>query len=474
MPTAHLGRSLARAARIALPLAAVGAIVWAQVWHGATVLTLSAAHGIDAGDLLAVPVLLLALAFARRRPRAERELVRNWPLPASAVSLGVLLLLTGLLPGEGGPLVPAGGGTLDGAVAQTIGKHAVEVGRWTSVALTYDGAYERLYVDGEEVSREAATGPIQASRTPLWIGGNEPYGEHFAGLIDDIRVLARAQTPAEIRHDMNVPVARARGLVAAYAFDAGSGRIADDASGNHNAGTIEGATWAPGHFGGALRFDGASARVRVPASASLDLGRTLTLSAWIQPTVPQSYWRPIVQRQADAYFLAAGSGRVDRFGVIDDARLIPLVVAAAWFLSLIATVRAPRTAVRRRTWWLPVVLFALGSLLDAAWSPTVTLVGPLLVALWLAATATDRIEAACAYAAAAGWAILTLAAYIDLGGVAELLERFHAPTVRSAAIGALFVLAGAAARWGSFLPHNGLEHPSTPPSTGYEPPDWRS
>ena len=46
------------------------------------------------------------------------------------------------------------------------------------------------------------------------------------------------------------------GLVAAYAFDEGSGTAANDASGNGKNGAISGATWVTGRHGGALSFDG--------------------------------------------------------------------------------------------------------------------------------------------------------------------------------------------------------------------------
>src|SRR4051794_15740065 len=134
MPTEHVTRSLPRIAVIVLALAAVGAIVWVQAWHGPTVVTLSAAHGVDTGDLIALPFLLLALAFARGRPSTARSRPRDWPLPAAAITLGVLLLFTGLLAGQGGSLVPAGGATLDGRIAQTFATRAVEAGRWNSVA----------------------------------------------------------------------------------------------------------------------------------------------------------------------------------------------------------------------------------------------------------------------------------------------------------------------------------------------------
>ena len=75
------------------------------------------------------------------------------------------------------------------------------------MALTYDGATLRLYVNGTQVATPAATGAIQTSANPLWIGGNTPYGEYFQGLIDEVRVYNRALTQAEIQADMNTPIA---------------------------------------------------------------------------------------------------------------------------------------------------------------------------------------------------------------------------------------------------------------------------
>ena len=66
-----------------------------------------------------------------------------------------------------------------------------------------------------------------------------------------------------------------------------------------------------------LRRDGAV--VSVPPSSSLNLRDAMTLSGWIRPSVEQDGWRTIVQRQADAYLLTAGSGRQDRLGRLDDA-----------------------------------------------------------------------------------------------------------------------------------------------------------
>jgi hypothetical protein len=77
---------------------------------------------------------------------------------------------------------------------------------WTHVALTYDGAMLRLYVNGVQVASGAQAGSLQTPATPLRIGGNVPYGEYFEGLIDEVRVYNRALSATEIQTDLNTPV----------------------------------------------------------------------------------------------------------------------------------------------------------------------------------------------------------------------------------------------------------------------------
>jgi hypothetical protein len=422
------------AIQVAVLLGAGVAIIWAQAWHGPIILALSPSHGVDTGDLLAIPFLVLAVAMARRRPR--RGAARAFTLPASGLAVGGLLLLSGVIPGAGGALVPAGGLTLDGTIRQTFGKDAVLPGRWANVALAYDGATERLYVNGNVVESHPAHGQIQTPGTPVWIGGNRPYGEHFHGLIDEVRVYDRALSANEIRTDMTTRVHAAPGLVAAYGFEAASGATAADSSGNDNVGTIMGATRARGHFGRALAFDGLGTVVRVPPSPSLDATRAITLSAWIRPSEKQSGWRAIVQRQADAYFLSASSGRRDDVGLQDTIRIVLVVAAGAWFCAAIATGRGPTTAARRRTWWLPPLLFAVGSLADAALTPSGTLCGCTLVALWLGVTAPRRLERAAFVIVAFVCSLVTIVA-----GASHALARNEGGTARTMTLGALFVLA---------------------------------
>ena len=109
------------------------------------------------------------------------------------------------------------------------------------------------------------------------------------------------------------------GLVAAYAFDEGSGSTVSDASGNGNAGTISGATWtSAGKYGSALSFNGSSSRVTIANASSLQLSSGMTLEAWVNPATVSSAWRDVIEKGNDNYFLmgttdhssAAGGGGI--------------------------------------------------------------------------------------------------------------------------------------------------------------------
>ena len=91
------------------------------------------------------------------------------------------------------------------------------------------------------------------------------------------------------------------GLVAAYNFDAGSGAVLADVSGNGNNGTITGATWTTsGKYGGALVFNGTNALVTVNDSASLASHDGMTLEAWVDPSAVSSAWRDVIYKGGGA------------------------------------------------------------------------------------------------------------------------------------------------------------------------------
>jgi glucose/arabinose dehydrogenase/fibronectin type 3 domain-containing protein len=107
---------------------------------------------------------------------------------------------------ETGPLYPSGGATAGGNTQWISGSAASPVNAWTHVAITYDGSTLKLYVNGAVVRSQATTGAILSSTNPLWIGGNQPYGEYFLGVIDDAQIYNRALTAAEITTVMTTPL----------------------------------------------------------------------------------------------------------------------------------------------------------------------------------------------------------------------------------------------------------------------------
>jgi hypothetical protein len=67
----------------------------------------------------------------------------------------------------------------------------------------------------------------------------------------------------------------------AWLFDEGEGDVAEDSSGKGNDGEIKGAEWVEGKIGKALEFDGATSRVDIPDSDSLNDVEEITILAWV-------------------------------------------------------------------------------------------------------------------------------------------------------------------------------------------------
>jgi len=374
------------------------------------------------------------------------------------VVVGGLLLATLLPSPDPPPLLAAGGGTFAGATGHADAREAEPVRQWSHLAVTYDGAAVVLFLDGEAVSRHPAAGDISSTADPLWIGGNHPYGEHFQGLIDEVRVYDRALSGQEVRAEMRTPLARAtgptaRGLVGAWSFDRGSGSKAADASAASNAGTLIGATWAPrGRFGRALRFEGSEALVRVPAAPSLDLTEAMTLSAWVRPASPQEGWRTVLHRQTDAYFLMAGGAQGTPPASEDVRAGVLLAVAVCLCLALLAGRAGWLEA--SGAWWPPVALVIAGSAIDVSLTDSGTVIGPLLAASWYAFATRRRPVAVGMRAASVLLAALTVAAVADPSSYE--LARDGGGVARSAGLGLVLLVGGLLVAARSNVPQSAL------------------
>ena len=174
-----------------------------------------------------------------------------------------------------------------------------KAGEWTHVAVVYDNGTVRTYRNGELAHTQQGTGAIGDVSVDLddfRIGGRQstPYGQNFAGAIDEVRVWNTARTAAEIRenHERVLSGAEA-GLQGYWRFeesaDAVPGMAGDqvlDLSANGNHGTLANQstpasennasfTFGEPLSGAAMVSDFGTGRYRI--EFSLDVGATLDL-----------------------------------------------------------------------------------------------------------------------------------------------------------------------------------------------------
>ena len=86
------------------------------------------------------------------------------------------------------------------------GSSQLPLNTWSHLTVTFDNTTLRIYVDGVQVGTRAVAGPLLTSSGVLRIGGNKPFGEYFAGRIDNVRIYNRALTVSQIQSDMTTPV----------------------------------------------------------------------------------------------------------------------------------------------------------------------------------------------------------------------------------------------------------------------------
>ncbi|MFZ2639789.1 MAG: LamG-like jellyroll fold domain-containing protein, partial [Verrucomicrobiia bacterium] len=80
------------------------------------------------------------------------------------------------------------------------GNKSLPVGEWVHLAGTFDGQTMRLYMNGEECGSMPRPAPIKPNACHLCLGNYEiAHPAHFSGLLDEVRLYARALTPEEVR-----------------------------------------------------------------------------------------------------------------------------------------------------------------------------------------------------------------------------------------------------------------------------------
>ncbi len=86
--------------------------------------------------------------------------------------------------------------SLDGVVAE-LSAGTVPTGSWHHLAMTWDGAQQRLFLDGVEIGVQPATGRLDADPTmPVTIGGLATGAGPLDGLVDEVRIETVARPAA--------------------------------------------------------------------------------------------------------------------------------------------------------------------------------------------------------------------------------------------------------------------------------------
>ena len=160
----------------------------------------------------------------------------------------------------------------------------LETNAWTQVVGVYDGSSIKLYVNGELVSEQTASGSISGSAADVFLGESTSDTTPFYGNMDDVVIYNRAMLPQEI--------ARHFGLIGHWRLDESSGTVAADSSGMQRDGEIYGApvmgVGGPSVNNNSMEFDGIDDFIVLPTYED-DFQEGVTVAGWAKPTALGSF-----------------------------------------------------------------------------------------------------------------------------------------------------------------------------------------
>ena len=192
--------------------------------------------------------------------------------------------------GTNGYFLRVNGGGLEAGVCQASscgvsGGGNVTTGTFHHVAVVFDGASVKLYLDGVQVIGSTGAGSIAPTSTStLNIGARGGSANFFNGIIDEVEIFNRALTGAEV---LSIYNAQCTGKCRSCASAPGSmvswwkaeGNTTDSQDSNN--GTFNGTpVYGAGEVGQAFSFDGSS-WVQVPDATNLHFAAQFTLDAWV-------------------------------------------------------------------------------------------------------------------------------------------------------------------------------------------------
>ena len=132
------------------------------------------------------------------------------------------------------------------------GSTAIQDNIWYHAAVTYDGRYWKLYLNGIQ---DGATTDTGASRYPRWdsiqhagIGtamtSTPAAAGYFQGIIDEVRIWSMVRTQTEIQSSMNSELTSGTGLIGRWGLNEGTGLTANNSiAGRPNGILTNGPVW---------------------------------------------------------------------------------------------------------------------------------------------------------------------------------------------------------------------------------------
>jgi hypothetical protein len=173
----------------------------------------------------------------------------------------------------------------------------VQTNAWYHIAMTYDGATLRLYVNGALAGTVAAVNAMTATTQGFVIGGLASGPWDFYGQVDEVSLYNRALTGSEVLGvytagaggkcltiQTNSPppptnncVAPPAGLVAWWQGESNT----LDSAGTNNGTWVGGTNYASGEVGTAFQFNGLNQVVVIPASPAVDPTNSLSMETWV-------------------------------------------------------------------------------------------------------------------------------------------------------------------------------------------------
>ena len=194
----------------------------------------------------------------------------------------------------------------DGNSGYHTATNVLTANQWQFVTGTFDGSTVKLYVNGQQVLNNTASGTIIDPNPSIRIGSNGGGSENFLGNIDEVKIYNYALSDTEILQEYNstnpspfsvtnLTVGNTSSSanycppgttdycaspIGEWKLDEGVGTSTVNTGNIGGTGTVANGTWATGKIGKAISFNGSSSTVDL--ASQTDLTSAGTVEFWFK------------------------------------------------------------------------------------------------------------------------------------------------------------------------------------------------